>query len=215
MKKSILKLTRIFAMLFACSYTLTAQSFEGTIEFKKTSNNDTSNYVYTVKGEQIKIDEIGTKSHKIEGSFLVDLDAKTMKFINHERKLYGDQKTPAAPLINGNCVAKKGQNVKNIQGYKCVEYIVTNNDENTQVTYYIADGKFSFFDKLLRQLNRKEKSAIYFLQIADIKNMFPMLSFQTDLSGKEISRLEVTRIIKKEIDPSLFEIPKGYNKFEK
>jgi hypothetical protein len=67
----------------------------------------------------------------------------------------------------------------------------------------------------LRQLNRKEKSAIYFLQIAEIKNMFPMLSMQTDLSGKETSRLEVTKITKKEVDPAVFEIPKGYNKFEK
>ncbi len=215
MKKTILQLTTIIVMLFTFSYTLTAQSFEGIIEFKKSSSNDTSNYVYTVKGNQIRIDEIGTKSHKIEGSFLVDLDAKSMKFINHERKLYGDQNTPASPVIKGNCVIKKGQNVKNLQGYKCVEYIVTNNDENTQVTYYVADGKFSFFDKLLRQLNRKEKSAIYFLQIAEIKNMFPMLSFQTDLTGKETSRLEVTRIIKKEVDSSQFEIPKGYNKFEK
>jgi hypothetical protein len=215
MKKSILKLTTVIVILFAFTQTINAQSFEGVIEFKKSSSSDTSSYVYTVKGNQVRIDEIGSKSRKVEGSFLVDMDAKTMKFINHDRKLYGDQNTPAANVIKGNCVVKKGQNVKNLQGFKCAEYIVTNNEENTQVTYYIADGKFTFFEKLLRQLNRKEKSAIYFLQIADIKSMFPMLSFQTDLTGKEMSRLEVTRIIKKEVDPSMFEIPKGYNKFEK
>ena len=197
------------------SFVSVAQSFEGTIEFKKSTTIDTTNYVYTVKGNLVRIDEIGAKSRKVEGSFLVDLDAKTMKFLNHERKLYGDQNTASAPAIKGNCTVKKGQNVKNLQGYKCVEYIVTNNEENTQITYYIADGKFSFFEKLLRQLNRKEKSAIYFLQISDVKNMFPMLSIQTDLSGKEVGKLEVTKITKKEVDPSLFEIPKGYNKFEK
>ena len=197
------------------SFASVAQSFEGTIEFKKSSTTDTTNYVYTIKGNMVRIDEIGTKSRKVEGSFLVDLDAKTMKFLNHERKLYGDQNTASAPVIKGTCSVKKGQNVKNLQGYKCVEYIVTNNEENTQITYYIADGKFSFFEKLLRQLNRKEKSAIYFLQISDVKNMFPMLSIQTDLSGKEVGKLEVTKITKKEVDPSLFEIPKGYNKFEK
>jgi hypothetical protein len=201
--------------MLAFSFTAAAQSFEGLIEFKKASATDTTNFVYTIKGNMVRIDEIGTKSHKVEGSFLVDLDAKTMKFLNHERKLYGDQNTPAAPVIQGTCTVKKGQNVKNLQGYKCVEYIVTNNTEGTQVTYYIADGKFSFFEKLLRQLNRKEKSAIYFLQIGDVKNMFPMLSVQTDLTGKEVSKLEVTKITKKEVDPSLFEIPKGYNKFEK
>jgi uncharacterized protein DUF4412 len=215
MKKSILKLITVVAVMIAFSFAATAQSFEGIIEFKKASTTDTTNYVYTVKGNMVRIDEIGSKSHKVEGSFLIDLENKTMKFLNHDRKLYGDQNTASAPVIKGTCVVKKGQNVKNLQGYKCVEYIVTNNEENTQITYYIADGKFSFFEKLLRQLNRKEKSAIYFLQIADIKNMFPMLSVQTDLSGKEQTRLEVTKITKKDVDASLFEIPKGYNKFEK
>ena len=214
-KKSILKLITVVIAIVSVSLTTVAQSFEGIIEFKKASTIDTTSYVYTVKDNMVRIDEIGSKSRKVEGSFLVDLDAKTMKFLNHDRKLYGDQNTPAAPVIKGKCTTKKGQNVKNLQGYKCVEYIVTNNDENTQVTYYIADGKFSFFEKLLRQLNRKEKSAIYFLQIAEVKNMFPMLSIQTDLSGKELNRLEVTKIMKKEVDPAIFEIPKGYNKFEK
>ena len=215
MKKSILKLITVVIVMVAFSLTTVAQSFEGVIEFKKSSTIDTTSYVYTVKNNMVRIDEIGSKSRKVEGSFLVDLDAKTMKFLNHDRKLYGDQNTPAAPVIKGTCTVKKGQNVKNLQGYKCVEYIVTNNEEATQITYYVADGKFSFFEKLLRQLNRKEKSAIYFLQIADIKNMFPMLSYQTDLAGKETSRLEVTKITKKEVDPAVFEIPKGYNKFEK
>jgi hypothetical protein len=42
-----------------------------------------------------------------------------------------------------------------------------------------------------------------------------MLSIQQDLEGKEQMRLEVTKIIKKEIDSSMFELPKGYSKFEK
>jgi len=215
MKKSALKILSVVAMVFAFSLTVSAQSFEGTIEFKKITPSDTVSYVYTVKGNKVRIDEIGSKSHKIEGTFLVDLDAKTMISLNHERKLYMDNPTPAAPVIKGTCVVKKGQNVKNIQGYKCTEYTVTNNDENTQITYWLADGKFTFFEKLLRILNRKDKSSVYFLQIPDVKNMFPMLSIQTDINGKETTRLEVTKITKKEVDASIFEMPKGYNKFEK
>ena len=161
--KNLKVITAVVAMI-AFSFTAIAQSFEGVIEFKKSTTIDTTSYVYTVKNNMVRIDEIGSKSRKVEGSFLVDLDAKTMKFLNHDRKLYGDQNTPASPVIKGTCTVKKGQNVKNLQGFKCVEYIVTNNEEATQITYYIADGKFSFFEKLLRQLNRKEKSAIYFLQ---------------------------------------------------
>lgn len=215
MKKSILKLISIIIVIIAFSFAAVAQSFEGTIEFKKAGTTDTTSYVYYVKGNQVKIDEIGSKSRKVEGSFLIDMDAKTMKSLNHERKLYMEQPTPAAPIIKGTCTVKKGQNVKNLQGYKCVEYIVTNNEEATIISYYVADGKFSFFEKLLRQLNRKDKSSTYYLQIPDIKNSFPMLSIQTDLMGKETGRLEVTKITKKDIDSSTFEMPKGYNKFEK
>lgn len=215
MKKSALKILTVAVVLIAFSLSASAQAFEGTIEFKKITASDTVNYVYTVKGNMVRIDEIGSKSHKVEGTFLIDMDAKTMKSLNHERKLYMDQPTPAAPVIKGTCTVKKGQNVKNIQGYKCVEYIVTNNEENTQITYWLADGKFTFFEKLLRQLNRKDKSSVYFLQIPDIKNMFPMLSVQSDINGKVNTTLEVTKITKKEIDPSIFEMPKGYNKFEK
>jgi hypothetical protein len=168
-----------------------------------------------VKDNNVKIDEIGTKSRKVEGTFLVDMEEKTMVSLNHERKLYMNNNNPAAPTIKGTCVVKKGQNVKNLQGYKCQEYVVTNQEEGIIITYWLADGKFTFFEKMLRQLNRKDKSSIYFLQIPDTKNMFPMLSVQTDLSGKETTKLEVTKITKKPLDAAMFEIPKGYNKFEK
>lgn len=215
MKKTILKIVSVLVVMFTFSLSLVAQSFEGMIEFKKASATDTTNYIYYVKGDKVRIDEIGSKSHKVEGTFLVDVAAKTMNFLNHDRKLYGDQPTPAAPVITGTCQVKKGQEVKTLQNFKCTQYTVTNNEEGVIINYWLADGKFTFFEKLLRQMNRKDKSAVYFLQIPDIKNSFPMLSVQTDLSGKETGRLEVTKITKKEILPSQFEIPKGYNKFEK
>ena len=215
MKKAILKFLPGAAMITLFSFTAASQSFEGTIEFKKATTTDTTNYIYFVKDNHVRIDEIGSRSHKLEGSFLVDLTAKTMKSLNHERKLYMDQPSPAAPVIKGTCSVAKGQDVKNLQGFKCVEYIVTNNTEQTIITYYLADGKFSFFEKLLHQLNRKDKASIYFLQISNTKDMFPMLSIQTDLTGKPTGRLEVTKITKKTIDVSTFDIPKGYNKFEK
>jgi 23S rRNA A1618 N6-methylase RlmF len=215
MKKSLLKIISVVITVIAFAATASAQAFEGVIEFKKQTATDTTNYVYYVKNNNVKIDEIGSKSRKVEGTFLVNMDEKTMISLNHERKLYMTNTNPPTPVVKGTCVVKKGQNVKNLQGYKCVEYIVTNQEEGTIITYWLADGKFTFFEKMLRQLNRKDKSSVYFLQISDVKNMFPMLSIQTDLTGKEIGKLEVTKITKKEIDPSMYEIPKGYNKFEK
>ncbi len=215
MKKAILKIVPGAMMITMFSLTAVAQSFEGLIEFQKGTATDTTSYVYFVKDNKVRIDEIGSRSKKVEGSFLVSLDSKTMKSLNHERKLYMDQPTPSNPVIKGSCTVTKGQNVKNLQGFKCSEYIVTNNTESTIITYWLAEGKFAFFEKLLRQLNRKDKASVYFLQIPDTNNMFPMLSVQTDLRGKEMGRLEVTKITKKIVEPTVFEIPKGYAKFEK
>src|ERR1019366_3040398 len=215
MKKSILKLIPGVVMITMFSYTVASQSFEGIIEFKKASATDTTKYIYFVKENKVRVDEIGSRSHEVEGTFMVNLDAKTMTSINYKRKLYMDQPSPSDPLIQGTCSVQKGQNVKMLQGYKCVDYVVTNNTEGTIITYWLADGQFAFFDKLLHQLNRKDKASVYFLQIPDVKNMFPMLSVQTDLTGKEISRLEVTKITKRVVDNSMYDIPKGYKKFEK
>lgn len=215
MKKAILRIVPGAMMITLFSLTAVSQSFEGVIEFKKGTATDTTAYIYFVKDNLVRVDEIGSRSKKVEGSFLVNLDTKTMKSLNHERKLYMDQPTPSNPVIKGTCIVTKGQNVKNLQGYKCVEYIVTNNTEGTIITYWLADGKFAFFDKLLHQLNRKDKASVYFLQIPETKNMFPMLSVQTDLRGKETGRLEVSKITKKVVEPSTYDIPKGYNKFEK
>lgn len=202
-------------MMTVFSYTAFSQTFEGIIEFKKATTTDTTNYLYYVKDNNVRIDEVGSRSQKVEGSFLVNLDNKTMKSLNHERKLYMDQPTPSDPVIKGTCTVTKGQNVVNLQGYKCTEQIVTNNTEGVIITYWLAEGKFFFFDKLLRHLNRKDKASVYYLQIPDTKGMFPMRSIQTDLKGKETGRLEVIKITKKALSADVFEIPKGYNKFEK
>ena len=215
MKKSILRITTLVVLITVMSFGAFSQGFEGSIEFKKETMTDTTTYIYYVKGNNVKIDELGTKSNRVEGTFLIDLEAKTMKSLNHDRKLYMEQATPATPPMKGTCTVKKGTTTKTLQGFKCREYIVTNTEEGTIITYYLADGKFTFFQKLLHILNRKEKPSIYFLQIPDVNNMFPMLSFSTDLKGKENGRLEVIKITNKIMDPSMFEIPKGYVKFEK
>ena len=68
---------------------------------------------------------------------------------------------------------------------------------------------------LLETLNRKDEQAVFFLQIKDNKGVFPMLGIEQKMDGAEVSRLEATRVTKGEQKASLFEIPAGYNKFER
>ena len=90
-----------------------------------------------------------------------------------------------------------------------------NKEENTKITYWVAKDNFTFFVPLLNQLNRKDKSSIYYLQLPDTKSAFPMKSVHKDMAGKNKVVLVVDKITKKTNDASLFTIPKGYNEFKK
>lgn len=212
MKKLILSAAFAVTGMFIAS----AQSFEGTIEFKKQTTTDTVNYIYHVKGDKVRLDEIGNKSKKVEGSFIIDLKTNSMVSLSHERKLYIEQASGTPAAITGKCDVKKTGKEKTIQGQKCTEYVVSNPDEKIQVTYWMANNHFDFFTKLLKVLNRKDKSAVYVQQITNAEGMFPFLSSQVNLeTGKEEVKMEVTKLEKKTIDATKFEVPKDYQKFQK
>ena len=193
-----------------------AQSFEGSIEFKMETSKDTTTNIYYVKGHDVKLDQIGRKSGKVEGSFVFNTETNEIKFVNPVRKVWGEHKSETAPIIKGTCVSSKGTNTKMVQGQKCAEYIVKNTEENTQITYWIVSGKYDFFAPLVKAWNRKDKQSIYFNQIKDMpKGSMPLLSEEKSISdGKLISKLEVSKISKGNIDASKLAIPAEYKKFE-
>jgi hypothetical protein len=205
----------ITVIVFAGFVSACLAQFEGSIEFRKMTTTDTTKYIYYVKGNKIRIDEIGSKSKKLEGSFLIDLTASTMIDVNHDRKLYMDQKPSSPAVVGGKPELSNTKMTKTLLGVPCKELVVTNKDDNATIHYYIAPGKFDFFVKMLKLINRKDKQSSYYLLLKEAGDGFPYLSIQTDNTGKEFSRLEVLKIEKKPIEPSVFEIPKEYQKFEK
>lgn len=206
--------------LLAASLTLSvmavAQSYEGSVEFKMETSKDTTTNIYYVKGNDVKLDQLGRKSGKVEGSFVFDLGTNQVKFVNPIRKVWGEHKSETMPVIKGTCVSSKGTNTKLIQGQKCVEYIVKNTEENTQITYWISTAKFDFFIPLVKLWNRKDKQSIYFNQIKDLpKGSMPLMSEEKSISDmKTISKLEVSKLGKGNIDASKLAVPADYNKFE-
>lgn len=210
MKKIILS----FA-LFSIGATAFAQ-FEGTIQFRMETKKDTTTNIYYVKGNNVKLDQIGKKSGKVEGSFVFDLANKSIKFVNPARKVWGDHKSETPPTINGTCEVTKQKTTKMVAGKMCSEYVVKNTAENTMIKYWITKEKFDFFVPLVKLWNRKDKQSIYFNQIKDLpKGAMPMLSIETTLDGKtRLSKLEVIKMEKKSIDPAMVSVPSDYKKFE-
>ncbi len=199
------------------SFFSVAQSFEGSIEFKMESNKgDTTTNIYYIRGNNVKLDQIGHASGKVEGSFVFNLATKEIKVVNPGRKIWVETKSETLPVIIGVCVVTKGANTRMFQGQKCIEYIVKNTEENTQITYWITINKYEFFGPLVKMWNRKDKQSVYFNQIIDLpKGSMPLLSEEKSLiDGKIISRLEVSKITKTVIDESKLTVPSDYKKFE-
>jgi hypothetical protein len=207
-------------LLFAGSLTLmnvTAQDFNGTIDFKYATMKDTTNNVYIVKDKVIKLDQFSKKTGNIEGSFIFDLNANAIKFVNPKRKVWGEHKSETPAVIKGKCEVTKGNTSKTIQGMKCIDYTVKNTDENTVITYWIATDKFSFFAPVLKLWNRKDKQSVYFSQITGLpEGSMPMMSEEKQINdNKSLTRLEVVKISKKTPDDASVQVPAEFTKFDK
>jgi hypothetical protein len=192
----------------------TAQGFEGTIEFKQYTPKDTTLNIYYIKGNKIRLDQLGKTSHKAEGSFLFDLNASKITGLNHSRKVYNNVDVSKSVSNNKIDTVIKLKDTKTILGYKCVGYTVKSKTDNVQITYWMASGNFNFFTPFVVLWNRKDKASVYYRAIKDTKGMIPLLSVEADLSGKETGKLEVIKIDKKAVDASMLDIPKDFKKFE-
>jgi Domain of unknown function (DUF4412) len=208
---------KLFLSFALSAFTVAAfAQFEGSIEFRMETKKDTTTNVYYVKAHNVKLDQIGKKSGKVEGSFVFDLNAKSIKFVNPARKVWGDHKSETPPAIKGTCEISKGKTTKMVGGKMCNEYTVTNKEENTQIVYFVTAEKFDFFVPLVKLWNRKDKQSIYFNQIKDLpKGSMPMLSTETTIDTKAtVSKLEVVKVEKKAIDAATVSVPSDYKKFE-
>lgn len=200
------------ALVFTTS-ALHAQSFEGVLEFTKTTGPVITSYKYYIKGDRVRIEEISSRG-EVQGIMLVDTRDKTVTAISPERKLYMDVPNMRLPK-DVETQVQKLSDMKEIAGYKCEKWVVKSAKEDRQITYWVAADEFNFFIPLLETLNRKDEQAVFFLQIKDGGGVFPMLGIEQKMDGAEVSRLEVTKVTKGVQKPTLFEIPAGFNKFER
>jgi hypothetical protein len=205
-------LTAGTVLFLACASTH-AQPFEGVVEFTKTTGPVVTNYKYYVKGEWIRIEEISARG-EVQGIMLVDTRDKTVTAISPERKLYMDVPNMRLPKDVETSVQKTSE-MRDMAGYKCEKWVVKSAKEDRLLTYWVAADEFNFFVPLLETLNRKDEQAVFFLAIKDNKGVFPMLGIEQKNDGAEVSRLEVKKVTKGAQKTTLFEIPAGYNKFER
>lgn len=213
MKNKLLKISLSLLASVMLSASSIAQ-FEGEIKFDKTVGKVHVSYKYFVKGDNVRVEEVG-EDGSIDGIQLMDLKEKKVYALSPERKLYMEapNRRPAAEV---SVTVKKTGATKEILGKKCFEVVVTNKDQDRKIVYWITKGDYNFFIPMLKTLNRKERQSMYFLALSGMENHFPMHSIEYVLSsGEQVSELKTTKVGKTVLKGSMFEVPEGYTKFER
>jgi DNA-dependent RNA polymerase auxiliary subunit epsilon len=187
MKNNLRKIgLSIFATIIIASASLA--QFEGEIVFEKNVGKIHVTYKYFVKGNDIRIEEVG-EDGTIDGIQLMDLAAKKTFALSPERKLWFEtpNRRPASSL---DVDIKNTGKTKDVLGKKCFEVIVVNKVQDRSIVYWITKGDYNFFIPMLETLNRKENQALFYLEIEGMENHFPMLSTEYILStGAVVSTL--------------------------
>lgn len=214
MKKiNVLKNACLVALVF--TYTFAQAQFEGVIKFDKKKGTEMTKYTYYVKGKQVRIDEFGPDGTTVKGIMLINTEKGSVTALSPDRKLFMDASNDKPANKVGPKFAKTS-NKKKIKGVDCTEWTATSDLEETVISYWVIDqAKFSFFEPLLKTLNRKDRLSKYWLELPEIKGRFTMVGLEKSKDGTERTKLEVSEMVEKKVDDALFAIPKDYVKFEK
>jgi len=171
-------------------------------------------HVRTQVGENDLVIETKDEKMRFEagGSWMVyEPKTSTVTMVNPATKTYTpiDFKSPSAPQANTSAdtsrIEKSGHH-ETIAGVDCEKWTVHDNGKRSEVC--IAQG-IAFFD--MGSLKSGQPSGGLAKELRE-KKLFPLRDVEYDASGKELSRMEVTKVEKKSLPDSDFAIPTGYTK---
>lgn len=201
------------ALCFGFAATANAQSFEGTISFKKSVGPITANYTYHVKGDKVRIEEIDEDGN-VQGIMLVNTSENEVLALSPERKMFIEVPNKR-PSRKTDLSIEETSNEKKILGLDCKEWKVISAEDNREISYWLANNNFDFFVPMLKTLNRKDKLAVFFLKLPNQTGAFPLLGVESQEDGTELTKLEVKEVNESKLSDDLFAIPNGYTKFER
>lgn len=192
-----------------------AQGFEGSIHFTKSNMMDVTQYVYHVKDNMVRIDEMVEGSEEKVATLLVDLESGDMFALSHERNLWMKRPNKDGETKAAGVEVKEGTLKRSIHGKNCSQYRVKSKDANREIMYWVTEGDYAFFPKLLEILKRKDNFSTYYMNIDGLDGKLPVMAEENTLLREKKGFLQVDKIEEKELAAVLFDIPEGYEKMER
>jgi len=205
----------LFALfLFITAPVNNSDSFEGKIKLVEESNYNTTFYTYTIKNKQIRVDKFD-QNHEIIQSMLVNLENEQMIVLSPSKKLYTYQELSRnLNTTNENFEVIKTKNTRLLNGKKCYQWRVRNVEQNTEVTYWVSESNFYFFNDFIKLLNCTEQTFTFFEKIPNSQGFFPILTVERTLLRKIKKQISVIEINHQKVNDTTFEIPKDFNEVE-
>jgi hypothetical protein len=205
-------------VLIASVHLHAASQFEGTIVSSNRSMDDGGSsqaYQMTihVKKSMVRV-EVPSIAGMPASTSIYRRDRKVTWMLDAASRTYFEIRTPQGGVKEEGAMGKKEAPVvqrtkktKKLLGFMCEQVIVTRNDVRTEV--WGARGLEDLASVLAEVLGDEQGPASD--DVIAAMGLYPLLS-TTLYEGRELESQEVIRIERKQLDPSLFEIPNGYTK---
>ncbi|HZV12963.1 MAG TPA: DUF4412 domain-containing protein [Candidatus Kapabacteria bacterium] len=205
--------TFIIGACFACGLTgasiASAQTFEGVINTLTTVNGQKSESVIYIKGDQVRTELNMTGRSMIS---IVDNVAKKVSTLMPAQKMCMVMSIPDVKPMQPDPAAKPVKTGKSetILGYTCDEWVSTNPKTKLTTDMWLAKGPGAPMMGMNNPMDRYMGQASEGFEPMMKDGTYPLRTIVKDAAGKETLRMEVTKIEKKAVDPSLFVVPADY-----
>ncbi len=200
----------LFIVFLLLQSTCWSAGFEGSISLIKESFYDTTFFNYFVSDGKIRIEEFNSKK-LLQHIYIVNTLNDEVIIIDPVKKLYTKlRKKPLNCNNDAQCAVLKSVNSKMINGIRCYQWRVKCKDKNTEISYWVTQNDFYFFEKMAKIFNATDRSLEFFNHIPLSQGFFPMLSVERNLVRDEKMRTAVLNIERKSVDSALFRIPFNY-----
>ena len=214
MKKTIQLLALILFVFIFSTLSVNAGDFNGILSFRKIDGQDTVRYKYYVKGDKIRVESFD-EHNELNGIMLINMANSKVLVLSSYNKLYSNVPVSSKKPADVDLDLIKSKNKKSVAGKNCNQWTVTDKLSGEKFEYWVHKGSYSFFNKMLRVLNRKELLSVVWIKMEVKDDYFPMLGIEYSPSGEVITKIESLEIKEKDLPDELFILPADYEILER
>ena len=181
------------------------KDFIGILTYIEYTPFDTSFFKVYVSKDKIRIDSFDEKN--------ATGDAKKILIYNLKNQSVTALKPSARQYKNFEADSNNGMNIEdceiilNKNNYK---YLNNYKSENTDITYWIPEEDFPFYNKMISMKRSMQRVHKYFFMLPNHTVAFPMQTTERTMLREEKSSYKVLDLKESYIADDIFEIPENY-----